>query len=205
MVIVRSPSFSMSTAARKARPIKRLISVPLASGLPFLISRSLRSIVLRGQHAVLGRDPTGAFALQERWNFFFHAGGTEHPSVALLHQHGTFGMFGEVPRERDRPQRVGFLHGFHCNMIWPLHSTEAFRKRCLFSHDFALMKAFLRTGLAKKAWRSFARSHYLSADPVGEGRAPVVPESSVSMVHAPDVYLSGRAGVGGDASEAGRT
>ncbi len=48
IVIMRSPSFAMSTVARSARPIKRWISCVRPPILPLLASRCVRSTVARG-------------------------------------------------------------------------------------------------------------------------------------------------------------
>ena len=51
IVIVRSPSLGISTAARRERPIRRCISLPRAFCFPLLMSRGLRWWVARGSIA----------------------------------------------------------------------------------------------------------------------------------------------------------
>jgi len=60
-----------------------------------------------GQHAVFGRDPALAGALQEGWRLFFQAGRDQHMGVAEAHKAGSLGMLGEAGFQADGAHLIG--------------------------------------------------------------------------------------------------
>ena len=55
------------------------------------------------QHAVLGRDPAFAAALEKSRHALFDACRAKHPRIALRDQHRALGVLRESARDDDRP------------------------------------------------------------------------------------------------------
>src|ERR1700682_5935288 len=122
-VIWRSPSASRSTVARNERPIRRWISTVRPFCLPAEASRRGRCSVARGrlassaaapflfargglapgapqrrprQHAVFGRDPAPALALQPWRQPLFQGCRDKHMGIAEFDHAGTLGIFDDA-------------------------------------------------------------------------------------------------------------
>ena len=59
------------------------------------------------QHAVFGRDPAAALALEPRRQPLFQRGGDQHMGVAEFDQAGTLGVFDHAPFQRHGAQFIG--------------------------------------------------------------------------------------------------
>ncbi len=88
--------------ARRERPTRRWISCVRPDCLP--CSRLAPHALMggAGQHAIFGRHPALAGALEEGRRAFFQAGGDQHMGVAELDQAGAFGMVGNARFEASR-------------------------------------------------------------------------------------------------------
>ena len=87
------------------RPIRRWISTRAAA---LLAGRGLAPRALGGgarQHAVFGRDPAAALALEPGRQPVLQRGGDQHMGVAELHEAGAFGIFHHAALERS-PARI---------------------------------------------------------------------------------------------------
>jgi len=88
-VIWRSPKASRSRVARNERPIRRWISTVRPFCLPAEASRRVRSSVARGQHAVFGRDPAAALALEPWRHPCFERRRHQHMGIAEFNHAGS--------------------------------------------------------------------------------------------------------------------
>ena len=60
-----------------------------------------------GQHPILRGDPTLPRASEERWHALLDRRRTDHPRLTDLDEHRPLRVPEVVPREADRPERLG--------------------------------------------------------------------------------------------------
>ena len=106
--IWRSPSFGRSTTARSERPIRRWISCVRPEGWPDgrLAARAL--VGGARQHAVFGRHPAAALALEPGRQALLQARRAVHVRVAELDEAGALGVHrhGALDARRGEARRA---------------------------------------------------------------------------------------------------
>ena len=119
IVICRSPSLGRSTTARSARPIRRWISCVRPEGWP-TVDLAPRALVGGArQHAVLGRHPAAALALEPGRHALLEARRAVDVGIAELDQAGALGVHRHRALDRDAAKLVGLAFGgTHGAALW---------------------------------------------------------------------------------------